>query len=393
MGRHMDADEATLTDKSAKSNKLEQLSEHLRLFEDRFRNIISGITDGFIIVDMGGIVRIASPAAAVLFNRNPAELTNRTLDIPMAEGASVEHAIDCGAQGTRIAEFRTVRTEWEGQPFFIVFLRDITARKHVEEQLARKQLKLEELNRTLEQRVREEVEKNREKDHLLILQNRQAAMGEMIGNIAHQWRQPLTSISLLIQDLGECFDYGELNREYLDTTIGNAMDIIQHMSQTIDDFRNFFRQEKERQAYSVSQVINRSLSFMETSLRYANIKVRIDADEDIVLTGFPNELSQVLLNIIGNAKDIFVERMTVNPELRISASRENGKTAITISDNGGGIREDIIGRIFEPYFSHRETQSSTGIGLYMAKTIIEKNMGGRLTAENIGEGACFRIEI
>ncbi|MEA5114263.1 MAG: ATP-binding protein [Geobacteraceae bacterium] len=390
---NMDIDELTLPGNGAKGDKLKQLAEHLRLFEDRFRNIISGITDGFIIVDMDGIVRIVNPVAAVLFNRKPEELAGRELGLPLAEGESIEHHIDCGAQGTRIAEFRTVRTQWEGQPFFLVSLRDITARKHMEEQLKKKQLQLEELNRTLEQRVREEVEKNREKEHLLILQNRQAAMGEMIGNIAHQWRQPLTSISLLIQDLGECFDFGELNREYLDSTISNAMNIIQHMSQTIDDFRNFFKQEKEHMAYRVNQVISRSLSFMETSLRYANVNVHMDTDEDIVLTGFPNELSQVLLNIFGNAKDIFLERKTVNPELRIKTSREGEKTVITISDNGGGIHEDIIGRIFEPYFSHRKKQGGTGIGLYMAKTIIEKNMGGRLSAENIEGGASFRIEI
>jgi len=389
----MDNDNPPMQGSDARSDKLQQLAGHLRMFEDRFRNIISGITDGFIIVDMDGIVRIVNPSAAVLFNRKPEELTNRPLGIPLAEGAFTEHAIDCGECGTRIAEVRTVRTEWEGQPFFVVSLRDITSRKLVEEQLKLKQQQLEHLNRTLEQRVREEVEKNREKEHLLILQNRQAAMGEMIGNIAHQWRQPLTSISLLIQDLGECFDYGELNREYLDATISKAMKVIQHMSQTIDDFRNFFRQDKERREFSASQVISHSLSLIETSLRYANVTVRVDADESIVLTGFPNELAQVLLNIIGNAKDIFIERKTVSPELRITALREVEKAVITISDNGGGIRKDIIDRIFEPYFSYRETQGSTGIGLYMAKTIIERSMGGRLTAENIEGGASFRIEI
>lgn len=389
----MNIDKPPLPGDDTRGDKLKQLAEHLRLFEDRFHNLISGIADGFIIVDMDGIVRIVNPAAALLFNRKPEELTGRAPSIPLAEGESIEHAIDCGENGTRVVEIRTVRTDWEGQQFFLVYLRDITARKRMEEQLHLKQLQLEELNRTLEKRVHEEVEKNREKEHLLILQNRQAAMGEMIGNIAHQWRQPLTSISLLIQDLGECFDYGDLSREYLDATISNAMNVIQHMSQTIDDFRNFFKQDKDRHAFSVSQVIRRTLSFMETSLRYANVTVHIETDEDIVLTGFPNELSQVLLNIFGNAKDIFTERKAVNPELRIHAFREGDRTVITVADNGGGINEEIIDRIFDPYFSHRKLETSTGIGLYMAKTIIEKNMGGRLSAENIEGGAMFRIEI
>lgn len=389
----MNIDKPPLPGDDTRGDKLKQLPEHLRLFEDRFHNLISGIADGFIIVDMDGIVRIVNPAAGLLFNRKPEELTGRAPSIPLAEGESIEHAIDCGENGTRVAEIRTVRTDWEGQQFFLVYLRDITARKRMEEQLHLKQLQLEELNRTLEKRVHEEVEKNREKEHLLILQNRQAAMGEMIGNIAHQWRQPLTSISLLIQDLGECFDYGDLSREYLDATISNAMNVIQHMSQTIDDFRNFFKQDKDRHAFSVSQVIRRTLSFMETSLRYANVTVHIETDEDIVLRGFPNELSQVLLNIFGNAKDIFTERKAVNPELRIHAFREGDRTVITVADNGGGINEEIIDRIFDPYFSHRKLETSTGIGLYMAKTIIEKNMGGRLSADNIEGGAMFRIEI
>jgi signal transduction histidine kinase len=263
----------------------------------------------------------------------------------------------------------------------------------LEVQLDEKQRQLEALNRTLGEKIREEVDKNREKDHLLILQSRQAAMGEMIGNIAHQWRQPLTAISLLIQDLRECYVYGEFSLEYMDNNVGNALKIIQHMSQTINDFRNFFNRDKDMQAFSVREVLDRSVSFIEPSLRYNNIAVEIDVDDDLVAVGFPNEFSQALLNIIGNAKEIFRERGSSSPRIWIRAFREREKTVVTITDNGGGIPDAVMDRIFDPYFSTRSPENGTGLGLYMSRTIIEKSMGGTLTAANTEEGARFRIEI
>jgi signal transduction histidine kinase len=215
----------------------------------------------------------------------------------------------------------------------------------------------------------------------------------MIGNIAHQWRQPLTAISLLVQDLGECYVYGDFTKEYLDKTIRNALNVIQHMSHTIDDFRNFFKQEKEKKAFSVGEVVTRSLSFIESSLRFNNIVVEVDVDDDLLAFGFPNEFSQALINIIGNAKEAFRERGTSEPLIRIQGFREGKRAVVTITDNAGGIPTQIIDKIFEPYFTTREIENGTGLGLYMSKTIVEKNMDGKLTASNVEGGACFRIVI
>lgn len=258
-----------------------------------------------------------------------------------------------------------------------------------EERLAECRSRLEELNRTLEAKVRSEAEKNQ----ILILQSRQAAMGEMIGNIAHQWRQPLTAVSLLIQDLRESFLHGELSPEYMERNVGNALNIIQHMSQTINDFRDFFRRDKVRRHFSVREILERTVSFIESSLRYNNIAVSIEAEEGLTALGYPNEFSQALLNIIGNAKDILRERKVSNPEILIRAFRDGKRTVVTITDNGGGIPEAVIDMIFEPYFSTRPPDEGTGLGLSMSRTIIEKSMGGTLTATNVEGGACFRIEI
>ncbi|MGA7828659.1 MAG: HAMP domain-containing sensor histidine kinase, partial [Geobacteraceae bacterium] len=204
---------------------------------------------------------------------------------------------------------------------------------------------------------------------------------------------PLTAISLLVQDLGECYVYGDFTKEYLDTTISNALKVIQHMSHTIDDFRNFFNQEKEKKAFSVGEVVARSLSFIESSLRFNNITVEVDVDDNLLAFGFPNEFSQALINIIGNAKEAFRERNIPAPLIRVQGGRDGKRAVVTITDNAGGISEQIIDKIFEPYFTTRKLENGSGLGLYMSKTIIEKNMDGKLTAANVEGGACFRIVI
>ena len=382
-----------MSDSTEQKNQMERPSYVLQNCEECFHNIICRSADGILIVGHDGIVRFVNPAIERILCRSAAELLGKPVCFAIGSEEKQEITIPQSNQETCVVEMRLVETEWEGEPVRLASLRDVTDRRHMEEQLRQKTVQLEELNRTLVEKVRQEVEKNREKDHLLILQSRQAAMGEMIGNIAHQWRQPLTAISLLVQDLGECYVYGDFTKEYLDTTIRNALNVIQHMSHTIDDFRNFFKQEKEKKAFSVGEVVTRSLSFIESSLRFNNIVVEIDVDDDLLAFGFPNEFSQALINIIGNAKEAFRERGTCEPLIRIQAIREGKSAVVTITDNAGGISEQIIDKIFEPYFTTREMGCGTGLGLYMSKTIIEKNMNGKLTASNVEGGACFRIVI
>jgi len=382
-----------MSDITKLKKQLEQRNNDLRNCEECFHNIISRSADGIVIVGHDEIVRFVNAAAEKIFCRSAEEMQGKPADFFLGSDTKQEIALCLPNNDTRVVETCVVETEWEGESARLASLRDITDRKRVEEQLREKTAQLEELNRTLAEKVREEVDKNREKDHLLILQSRQAAMGEMIGNIAHQWRQPLTAISLLIQDLGECYVYGDFSKEYLDTTISNALHVIQHMSQTIDDFRSFFKREKEKQAFSVREVVDRSLSFIESSLRFNTIAVEIDVDDDLLAFGYPNEFSQVLINIIGNAKEAFRERGTSEPLIRIQGCRDGKRTVVSITDNAGGIPEDVVDRIFEPYFTTRKLENGTGLGLYMSKNIIEKNMDGTLTASNVPGGACFRITI
>ncbi|MDP2878588.1 MAG: ATP-binding protein [Sulfuricella sp.] len=250
---------------------------------------------------------------------------------------------------------------------------------------------LKQLNETLEQRVQDEGIKNREKDHMLIRQSRLAAMGEMIGNIAHQWRQPLNALSLLLANIKDAYEFNELDRAYLDDSVAKGGQLIQKMSSTIDDFRNFFKPDREKQPFSLEKAVRDALSVVEASFRSGNIAVELKMERDATAMGFPNEYAQVVANILGNARDAIRERQVRDGKVEIVIGADDAYAYVAIRDNGGGIPEDVVEKIFDPYFTTRE--KGTGIGLYMSKMIIETNMNGRIEARNTGEGAEFRIVV
>jgi len=266
---------------------------------------------------------------------------------------------------------------------------------------------LSELNQELELRVVERtaalvaetaerlqaVEELRQKDEIMMQQSRQAALGEMIGNIAHQWRQPLNAVGLLVQDISLCYEYDNFTKEYLDGSTKKIMKLIRHMSQTIDDFRNFFTPGKEQVPFDLSKTVAKTLLLVEGSLSDKGIKIKLDSVEAQILTGYPNEFSQVLLNILNNAKDAFSGQKVDDPSVTVWVGSERGRSVVTIVDNAGGIPEGILDRIFEPYFTTKEQGKGTGIGLYMSKKLVEKTMNGSLTVRNTGSGAEFRIEV
>ena len=267
---------------------------------------------------------------------------------------------------------------------------EIAERQVVQEYLADKQRMLESLNHTLEERIEAAVKELRRKDQSLIQQSRLAAMGEMINNIAHQWRQPLNLIGLIVQGLPECKD---LSQEELDHEVERIMNVIMYMSQTIDDFRFFFRQDKEKTRFSANQAVAKSTEFISPSLNDKGIKISIVEQSEVAVFGYSNEYAQVLLNILSNAKDVLVDKNVAEPRIDISICRADDRSVVTISDNGGGISGDIMPKIFDPYFTTKEKMQGTGIGLYMSKIIIEQNMGGSLTARNVEGGAAFIIEV
>jgi signal transduction histidine kinase len=217
-------------------------------------------------------------------------------------------------------------------------------------------------------------------------------MGEMINNIAHQWRQPLNNVGLIVQNLLFSFESGNLTQEEMRAEVAMTMETIQFMSRTIDDFRNFFRQDKEKRHFAFTDILNKTIDFVSAGFRNSSIAVTLEIIDHISTLGYPNEYSQVVLNILNNAKDALTERSVHEPFIHVRLLNEKGRAVVTVRDNGGGIAEDILPRIFDPYFSTKEPGKGTGIGLYMSKVIIEQNMGGSLSAHNVDDGVEFRIE-
>ncbi len=263
---------------------------------------------------------------------------------------------------------------------FIIFIAYIKQRK-----LKRQ---IETLNSSLEERIQQEVAKNTKQLQILQQQTKMAQMGEMIGAIAHQWRQPLNVISAGIQNLKYDYQDGYLNDEkFVKEFIDKNKDTIGFMSKTIDDFRTFFRIDKEKIDFKVKKTTESVVDMLSAQLKDHFIEIPIEGDE-FEYCGLENEYKQVVLNIINNAKDALVEKNIENPKIEINITQNR----VIIQDNAGGIPEEILERVFEPYFTTKEQGKGTGMGLYMSKMIIEDNMGGELSVKNIDSGAMFTID-
>ena len=260
--------------------------------------------------------------------------------------------------------------------------------------------KLNEINKNLESLVEEKSQELLQKENILNHQSKMAAMGEMIENIAHQWRQPLSVISTVATGAKLKKEMGLLNDDDFYETMNIINNSSQHLSNTIDDFRNFFNNDKEVVLFDINIPIEKVLYLISTKLKNRNITVIKNCKETFV-TGLENEFIQVILNIINNSINAFEDKNNTHKFIFIDAYKENNKVMIKIKDNAGGIKENIIDRVFEPYFTTKHKSQGTGIGLYMSLEIINKHMNGNLTVSNEeftykrikGTGAQFTIEL
>jgi len=224
-----------------------------------------------------------------------------------------------------------------------------------------------------------------EQQELLVHQSKLASMGELIGNIAHQWKQPLTYLSYNFMNLRESSKRNLLDDDYLNEKLDKADAQVLFMSQTIDNFKDFYLPNKRKETFSIEQASLETLEIVSYEFEQKKIEVIFEVKEDIVLESYKNEYKQVLLNLLTNAKDILIEREVRSPKITITIN----KNYISVLDNAGGIPKEILSRIYEPYFTTKKGNS--GIGLYMSKMIIEKDMEGTLIVENSLGGALFKI--
>jgi len=249
------------------------------------------------------------------------------------------------------------------------------------------------VNENLKQQINKGIDESRKKDEFLAQQAKLAAMGEMMGNIAHQWRQPLNILGALNLKAETFIEiHGQLSKNHYSNISKNIEVQLNYMSKTIDDFRNFFRSDKTKKDFYILEYINKSLNILNTQLEYLNIDIEITGD-DFVTHGLENEFQQVILNVVNNAKDALIENDIKNGKIHIKTQILDSSGIISIQDNAGGISDNVINRIFEPYYTTKEKSKGTGVGLYMSKIIVEDNMNGQISAFNVNNGACFIIQL
>ncbi|RLA71830.1 MAG: sensor histidine kinase [Epsilonproteobacteria bacterium] len=242
-----------------------------------------------------------------------------------------------------------------------------------------------------EQTIYNELKKLQSKDKAIFNQVKLISMNEMIENIAHQWRQPLAQINSSVLVIDVIMDKSNFKNEKINSKLLEIESLTKYMSHTIDDFRLFFDKRKKKREFKLNETIDRSLSIIQTSLLANNITLKFSLDQDIVVNGYSNELQQVLLVLINNAKDALIIRKINMPTITITTLIIDKKVLISVCDNAKGIDKDIIDKIFDPYFTTKHKSQGTGLGLYISKMIIEHGGLGELSVTNSKKGACFKI--
>lgn len=285
------------------------------------------------------------------------------------------------------------------------FHTDITQRKKLEEQLfglreslsqkldheISKQAKLSNTNSELEKQLQEEIQLRREKEDMLLQQTRQAAMGEMISMIAHQWRQPLTVIGMIADNISLDVMFETLDTQKLQSSLKDISDQTKYLSQTIDDFRQFFVPNKEKDTIFLHDCVEGALNIIEKNLISHNIEVIKNYEDLTKIDLYKNELIQVFINFLKNAQDAFEEKHIKNAKIELTIKEYDTSVECSIEDNAGGIPLEIQKNIFDPYFTTKNKKNGTGLGLYMSKSIIEDHSSGTIKVSNTDDGVIFTL--
>ncbi|MCG6551952.1 MAG: response regulator [Candidatus Magnetominusculus sp. LBB02] len=256
-------------------------------------------------------------------------------------------------------------------------------------------------------RKAEEVEKQRQNEKLLIEQARLSAMGEMLRAISHNWRQPLNSLGLIVQDIEDAYKFGELNDAYLSEFVRNSMAEINAMSETLSGYRNMFKPDKQKRPFDIIEAADGVCAFLHGQLRALAIDVKVvsSGTEAVYVSGYLNEFRQVMLNLMFNSMDAIVERRKAQSmaahdaissqgnigSITMEITRKDSMAVLKVTDDGGGVPPLLAGRIFEPYFTTREQGKGVGVGLYVSKVLVETHMGGSLSFENVENGTSFCV--
>lgn len=287
----------------------------------------------------------------------------------------------------------------------IILFEDVTKKVHLQhktlqdhnekrlllDEIADKNKQLEVFNKDMQRLVDKEISKNREKQRMLELKSRHSQMGEMIGMITHQWKQPLNMININCGLLKMKHDMQMLDDKTFHKQVNSILEQSKHMNQTVCDFQHFFNPTKDKEYFNIMKTMKSILSLVGIDYTLSNIELVLRGDEEVMGFGYPNEYNQVILSLLQNAKDAFLELPKENMSIKIEVCQKKSGSLVTIEDNAGGIPLYSIDKIFENYMTTKEEGS--GLGLHIAKSVIEEHMGGKIWVQNHDKGAMFSIEL
>ena len=265
--------------------------------------------------------------------------------------------------------------------------------KKYKKQVQNRENELKTLNENLFIKVERGIKEGKQKDKKILEQAKLAKIGSMISMIAHQWRQPLSELSGILMELETATRFKKVDEQHILNSVEKSNEMIDFMSNTIDDFRNFYKPDKKKEYFLVSTACKKAINLVDATLHNFLIDLVFDIKNDKKIFGYPTEYSQVILNLISNAKDILVEKEIKEPKIYLTIDSKGMQSIVTVKDNAGGIKEEKLELIFDPYYSTKDSSKGTGLGLYISKLIIERNMGGELSVENDNEGAVFKIVV
>lgn len=391
------------------NNEIEEKTKLIAKQKELFEKLYSKSSDGVLLIKNKKIID-CNEAILKLLEYSKDELLNKSIDeispkfqlnnddSTIISSKKIDETLEngvCNFEWTLLSknsiyiwvEIVLTAIEIDNKAVIHTVIRNINKRKEMEKEL-------ESLTNKLEDRIVEEIKKNEEKTKQLIQQSRLAQMGEMISMIAHQWRQPLAAISattnsiLLKTMLDEKISKEELTKE-----LNLITDYSQHLSLTIDDFRNFFKTDKIKSEISLEELIDKTINIIKIQFETKEIKVEKDYKFNEKILSYSTELQQVILILLKNAEDALIEKEIENKNIKISTYKENDFVIIEVEDNAKGIPNDIIEKIFDPYFSTKKEKEGTGIGLYMSKIIIDEHCSGNLSVKNSKFGAIFKIKL
>ena len=256
-----------------------------------------------------------------------------------------------------------------------------------------RQYNIKKLNIELKKRVEEELKKSRDKDKMIFHQSKLISMGEMIENIAHQWRQPLSQINSAVLLIDDTLLQSGIKENLVEEKLSEIESLTEYMSKTIDDFKNFYAQDKISEIFSLQDIIKESISILGETFKSNSIVLDTFLEDDYLCYGYPSELKQVLVVILNNAQDVLISREIKKSKINIKLEKTSNYYSILISDNAGGIGSEILDKVFDPYFTTKHKTQGTGLGLYISKMIIEESLNGELNVLNNKDGACFNIKL